>query len=69
MPGAGLCDVLSVAGPVDVDANGVHRETVEDRGGEGGIAEKASPVAESDVGGDRGGDLAVTAVDEVVEGL
>src|ERR1700683_2556778 len=42
-------DVLSVAGPVDLDADGVHREAVEDGRGEGGVAEKASPVAERDI--------------------
>src|SRR5271156_6198324 len=48
-------DLLSVAGPFDLDADGVHREAVENGRGEGGVAEKASPVAEGDIRGDRGG--------------
>src|SRR5260221_4534110 len=32
-------NVLSVAGPVDVDEDGVHGEAVEDRRGERGVAE------------------------------
>src|SRR5205814_1246701 len=67
--GARLGDVLPVAGPVDVDANGVHGDAVEDGGGERGVAEVAAPVAERDIGGDGGGNAAVPAVDEVVEGV
>jgi hypothetical protein len=51
----------------DVDADGVQREAVEDRSGQGGVAEVAAPLAERDVRGDRGGDLAVPTVDQVVE--
>lgn len=65
--GTGLCDVLAVAGTVDVDAYGVHRESVEDGGGERGVAEIAAPVAQGDVGGHRGGDAPVPSVDDVVE--
>ena len=67
--GAQVGDVLAVAGAVDVDADGVHGEPVEDGDGDGGVAEVAPPVAESDVGGDGGGDAAVPAVDEVEEGV
>lgn len=60
-------DVLPVAGPVDVDADGVHGEAVEYGGGEGGVTEVTSPVAEGDVGCDGGGHVAVATVDDVVE--
>jgi len=62
-------DMLSVAGPVDVDANGVHGEAVEDGGGERGVAQEAPPVAERDIRSDRRGDLAMPTIDEVVEGV
>jgi hypothetical protein len=62
-------DVLAVARPVDVDADGMHGETVEDGGGKCSVAEVAAPLAERDVRGDGGRDLAVAAVDEVVEGV
>jgi hypothetical protein len=47
--GAALRDVLPEARAGDVDADGVHGETVEDRGGQGGVAEVAAPLAERDV--------------------
>jgi hypothetical protein len=47
--GPALGDVLAVARTIDVDADRVHGESVEDRGGEGGVAEEATPVAERDV--------------------
>ena len=59
--------MLAEARAVDVDVDGVHREPIEDGGGEGGVAEVLAPVAERDVGGDRGGDVAVPTIDEVVE--
>ncbi|MEO8178804.1 MAG: hypothetical protein ABI895_08230 [Deltaproteobacteria bacterium] len=34
--------MLAVAGPVDIDANGVHREAIDDRSGERGVAEVAA---------------------------
>ena len=61
--------MLAPAGAVDVDADGVHREAVEDGAGEGGVAEVAAPVAERDVGGDRGRDAFVPAIEEVVESV
>jgi hypothetical protein len=61
--------MLAVARAVDVDADRVHGETVEDRGGEGSVTEKATPVAERDVRGDRSGDTGVSPIDEVVEGV
>lgn len=67
MAGALGGEVLSVAGAVDIDANGVHGKAVEDRRGERGVSQKASPVAEGNIRGDRRGDLAVTAIDEIVE--
>jgi hypothetical protein len=59
--------VLSEARTGDVDADSVHREAVEDRGGQGGVAEVTAPVAERDIRGDRGGNVAMPAVDQVVE--
>ncbi|HEX2685962.1 MAG TPA: hypothetical protein VHN14_05065 [Kofleriaceae bacterium] len=47
----------------------MHGEAVEDRGGEGSVAEEAAPVAERDVRGDGGGDAGVPPIDEVVEGV
>ena len=41
--------------------------TVENGGGEGGVTEVPAPGAELDVGGHRGGDLLMPAVDEVEE--
>jgi len=61
--------VLAVARAVDIDADRVHGEAVEDRGGEGSVAEEAAPVAERDVRGDGGGDAGVPPIDEVVEGM
>jgi len=54
--GAVTCDFLAIAGAVDVDADGVHGDAVEDGDGEGGIAEIAAPGGELDVGGEGGGD-------------
>jgi hypothetical protein len=65
--GAGLGDVLAIARSDDVDADRVHREAVEDRGGQGGIAEIPAPVAERDIGGDGSRYVAMSTVDEVVE--
>src|ERR1017187_5240497 len=62
-------DMLSEAGPVDVDPNGMHGEAVEDGGGERGVAQEAAPVAERDIRSDGRGDLAMATVDEVVEGV
>jgi hypothetical protein len=41
---ASLGDVLAPARSGDVDADGVHGEAVEDRGGQAGVAEVAAPV-------------------------
>ena len=38
--------MLAVARAIDVDADGVHGEAVEDGGGDDGVAEIAAPVAE-----------------------
>jgi len=65
--GAGHCDVLAIARSDDVDANRVHREAVEDGGGQGGVAEVAAPVAERDIGGDGSRCVAVSTIDEIVE--
>lgn len=47
----------------------MHRESVEDRSGERGVTEVAAPVAQRDVRRDGRRDLAVPAIDEVVEGV
>lgn len=62
-------DLLTVAGPVDVETDGVHGDSVEDGDGESGVAEVLGPGAELDVGAEGGGGLAVPPVDEVVEGM
>ena len=49
------------------DADRVHGEAVEDRGGQGGVAEITAPVGECDIRGDRGGCVAVATIDEVVQ--
>jgi hypothetical protein len=46
----------------------VHGEPVEDGGGQRGVAEVATPVAERDVGGHGGRGATVAAVDQIVEG-
>jgi hypothetical protein len=61
--------VQAVARAIDVDADRVHGKAVEDRGGEGGVAEEAAPVAEPDVRGDGGGDTTVPSIHEVVQGM
>lgn len=42
---------------------------VEDRGGEGGVAEEAAPVAEPDIRGDGGEATPVPSIDEVAQGV
>jgi len=44
----------------------VHREAIEDGGGEGRVAEVAAPLAERDVRGDRGGDVSVPTIESSV---
>lgn len=70
-PGGGgralLGDVLAEARSVDIDEDRVHREPIEDRGGERRVAEVPAPIAERDVARDRGRDATVSSVDEVVE--
>src|SRR3954471_195180 len=65
--GAVAGDLLAVAGSVDVDADGVHGEAVEDSGGQGGVAEVAAPAAELDIRRDRCRGLGVTPVDQIEE--
>lgn len=59
--------MLTVAGSIDIDADGVHGQAIEDGGRERGVAKKASPIAESDVRRDSRGSAAVTAIDEIIE--
>ncbi len=67
--GEGGAGVLAIAGAVDVDPDGLHGKPVEDSGSHGGVAEVAAPIAELDVGGNGGTAVAVTLVDEVVQGM
>jgi len=67
--GSLLGDVLAVAGSVDVNAQGVPGEAVEDGHGDGGVAEVTAPDAEGDVGGNDGRGAAVAQVDEIEEGV
>lgn len=62
-------DVLAVARALDVQPNGVHDEPVENRGGDGGIAEVVAPFAEGDIGGNGGCAAGVPLVDEIEEGV
>jgi hypothetical protein len=64
-----LGNVLTVAGTVNVDADGEHREAIEDSHRDGVVAEVVAPFAELDVRGDGGSDLAMPAVDQVEEGV
>jgi hypothetical protein len=47
----------------------VHREPIEDRDGQGGVAEVTAPLAERDVRGDRRGYVTVATIDPVVQGV
>ncbi len=67
--GEGNAGALAIAGAVDVDANRLHGKPVEDSGSDGSVAEVAAPIAELDVRGNGGTSVAVTLVDEVVEGM
>ncbi len=58
-------DVLSIAWTVDIDAYGVHGQSVEDGRREGGVAEVFPPTTELDIGAQNGGDLLVAAVEQV----
>ncbi len=62
-------ELLPVAGPVDVDADGSHREAVEDGRGQGGVAQVAAPSAQPDVGGDGGGRASVPLVDQAEQSV
>lgn len=59
--------MVAVAGAVDVDADRGGGEAVEDRGGEGGVAEVLAPLAQLDVGGQGGRGLLVACVEHVEE--
>lgn len=61
--------MLAIAGAGDVDADGEHREAVEDGHRDGGVAEVSTPVTESNVGGYGSGGLSVPAVDQIEEGV
>ncbi len=63
--GAHGSDVLAIAGPVDVDEDGVHGEPVEDGGGDGIVAEVAAPFSQINSGCDGGGEFAMPAIDEM----
>ena len=61
-------DVLAIARSVDVDANGMHGEPIENGGGDGRIAEVTPPVTQIDIGSNGRREFAVPAIDEVEEG-
>ena len=67
--GADLRHLLSIARTIDLDADSMHDQSIEDRRGERGVSEVASPVAQFDVRGDGGRAMGMPAVDEVVEGM
>lgn len=56
--------MLAVAWAVDVDADGVGGEAVEDGGGERGVAEVLAPGGELQVGGDGRRSVHVAAVEQ-----
>src|SRR3990172_7622707 len=58
------CEGMPVAGAVDVGARGGGGEPVEDRGGEGGVAEVLAPGRQLDVGSEGGRDVQVPPVEE-----
>jgi hypothetical protein len=69
-PGGALRgNTLAVARTIDVDADGVHCDAVEDSGGERSVAEVSAPVTERDVGGDGGREFLVSTIDQVVESV
>ena len=57
--------MLSIAGAVDVDTDGVHGQSVEDGGREGGVTEVFPPTTELDIGAQNGVGLLVSAVEQV----
>lgn len=57
--------VLTVAETVDVDAEGVHGEPVQDGRGERGVAQVVPPGTELDIGTERGRRLLVTPVEQI----
>lgn len=57
--------MLSIAGSVDVDTDGVHGQSVEDGGGQGCVAEVAPPTTELDIRAQSGGGLLMSAVEQV----
>src|ERR1700759_5780544 len=52
--GALVGDMLAIARAIDVDPERMHGESVEDGGGEGGVAEVLAPVGARDVGRQSG---------------
>lgn len=62
-----LGQVVAIARAVDVDANRGHGEPVEDRRGQGRVAQVLAPLTEPDIRGERGGGLFVAAIEEVEE--
>src|ERR1019366_7568526 len=69
LAGALRGNVLAVARSIDVDADGVHGQPIENGGGDGGVAEGAAPLTQVDIGSDRNREPAVPAIDEVEEGM
>ena len=61
--------MLAIARSVDVDADGVHGEPIENGSGDGRVAEVAPPLTQIDIGSDRRREFAVPAIDEVEESM
>ena len=57
----------AVAGPLDLDDDGVVQEAIEERGGDDGIAEDLAPFGEAAVRGQDHGAFLVAGVDELEE--
>src|SRR6266545_700890 len=64
---APLGQVVTVARAVDVDADRGRRESIEDRRGQGRVAQVLAPFAELDIRSERGRGLLVPAIEEVEE--
>src|ERR671922_2145762 len=66
--GVGLVGAQPVGGSVDADHGGAVQEPVEHGGGDGGVAERAGPVGDADVGRQDRAGLEVSLVDHLEQG-
>jgi len=58
---------MPLARAFDLDDNGMMEQSVEERGGDDGIAEDVTPFGEAAIGGEDHGALLVAGVDELEE--